>query len=279
MGIFGPKRPLSIDEWEWQLASFKWLIEEFGGIKENPTNQLVIPSADFFPPTSADPSQKAQQIFDQVKILAGMEDWPTRLNAGDETRPAAVAPGFGLKHDTHAPAGEYRLVENAEGGNIAEIFYNPSHINQPEQLIATFAHELAHYLMSGAKTPPPGGWKIHELTTDLAAVYLGFGTFLANSASNFSAFTEFDQMGWQHERQGYLSEHAFVCAIAIWETLAGRDVLLATPFLKPHLAKDLKAAVKYVQKQGILDQVMAMDLDDFIDDTPETEATIEGSSA
>jgi hypothetical protein len=86
-------------------------------------------------------------------------------------------------------------------------------------------------------------------------------------------------MGWQHERQGYLSEHAFVCAIAIWETLAGRDALLATPFLKPHLAKDLKAAVKYVQKQDILDQVMAMDLDDFIDDTPETEATIEGSSA
>lgn len=277
MGIFGPKRPLSADEWEWQLASFKWLIEEFGGITENPTNQLVIPSADFFPPTSADPDEKAQQIFDQVKSLSGMQDWPTKLITGSKSRPSAVAPGFGLKHETHAPAGEFRLAENLAGKPIAEIFYNPSHIDQPEKLIATFAHELAHYLMSGAKTPPPGGWEIHELTTDVAAVYLGFGAFLANSASNFSAFTEFDQMGWQHERQGYLSERALVCALAIWETLADRDALLASSYLKPHLAKDLNAVIKYVKRENIVDQVMAIDLNDFIGDTAETEPNADHS--
>lgn len=266
MGIFGPKRPLSADEWEWQLASFKWLIEEFGGINENPTNKLVVPSAEFFPPTSANPDQKAQQIFDQVKALSGMENWPTKLQAGDASRSSAVAPGFGLKHENHAPAGEFRLADGAPGEQIAEIFYNPSHVAQPENLIATFAHELAHYLMSGAKTAPPGGWDIHELTTDLAAVYLGFGTFLANSASNFSAFTEFDQMGWQHDRQGYLSERALVCALAIWEALAGRDALLAAPYLKSHLAKDLKSAAKYIAKQDISEQVMAVDLSSFVGD-------------
>ncbi|MEL6876411.1 MAG: hypothetical protein AAGM33_13160 [Pseudomonadota bacterium] len=64
MSLFGPKRPLSEDEWEWQLASFKWLLTEFGGIESNPANVLVLPTADFFPPTSAESGQKAQQIFD-----------------------------------------------------------------------------------------------------------------------------------------------------------------------------------------------------------------------
>jgi len=63
---------LSIDEWEWQLASFKWLIQEFGGIEDNPTNILVVASAEYFPPTSTDPKEKADELFDRVKILSGM---------------------------------------------------------------------------------------------------------------------------------------------------------------------------------------------------------------
>ena len=238
MGLFGPKRPLSEDEWDWQLASFNWMIKEFGGIEENPDNVLVLPTPEFFPKTSADPEQKAQEIFDRVKQLAGMEEWPTRLEQGEKSRDLTLGHGQEIKHERHAPAGDYQLKQGDDGNHFALIRYNPSHIDDPAKLIATFAHELSHYLMNTAKTAPPGGWDVHELTTDLCSVYLGFGIFLAMTAWNFQGRND----GWQYERQGYLNERMLVTGIAIWETLAGRDPLHALPYLKPHLAKDMKMA-------------------------------------
>lgn len=266
MILFGPKRPLNADEWEWQLASFKWLIVEFGGIEENPENRLVLPNEEFFPKTSADPSRKAQQIFERVKFLTGMAAWPTHLVQGDQTREATLNSGQILKHDSHAPAGEYQLLQATDGQHYAQISYNPSQLGDPAKLIATFAHELSHYLMSTAKTAPPGGWEVHELTTDLCSVYLGFGIFMATSAWNFQASNE----GWQYERQGYLNERMLITAMVIREMLADRDPLEALPFLKPHLAKDAKMATKYVQRLNILDEVMSKDLSLFAVDETET---------
>ena len=256
MGLFGPKRPVSEDEWDWQLASFKWLITEFGGIEDNPDNRLVLPTSDFFPPASSDPATKAQEVFEQVKNLSGLSEWPTSLVQGDESRAMMLASGQSLKHDSHAPAGEYQLVQSPDGQHYAQIGYNPGHLGDPGKLIATFAHELSHYLMSTAKTAPPGGWEIHELTTDLCSVYLGFGIFMAMSAWNFEGSND----GWQYERQGYLNEPMLVTALAIWETLAERDPLAALSYLKPHLRKDLQRATKYIQKLDISNEIMTMDL-------------------
>ncbi|SIN59668.1 hypothetical protein SAMN02745824_0199 [Parasphingorhabdus marina DSM 22363] len=263
MSLFGPKRPLSKDEWEWQLASFKWLLAEFGGIERNPTNVLVLPTAEYFPPTSGEPAEKAQQIFDQVRTLSGMAEWPTRLLAGEASKEANIASGISLVHENHAPAGEFLVKNGPTGEQLAEIRYNPRHLANPESLIATFAHELSHYLMANAKSDPPGGWDIHELTTDLTAVYLGFGIFMANSAWNFEGHSSFDQQGWQYERQGYLTERGLVTAIAIWETLAGRDPMAAAPFLKPHLAKDLKKATAYVHKNAVAQEIAEYDLEQY----------------
>lgn len=259
MRLFRPKRPLDTDEWYWQLASFKWLITEFGGIEKHPADRLVLPNETFFPGTSADPSRKAQQIFEQVKLLAGMGDWPTKLVQGDQTREMALESGQMLTHDSHAPAGEYRLLKAADGQYHAQISYNPSQLGDPAKLIATFAHELSHYLMSTAKTAPPGGWEVHELTTDLCSVYLGFGIFMATSAWNFAGSNE----GWQYERQGYLNERMLITAMVIWETLAKRNPLEVLPYLKPHLAKDTRMANRFVQKRDLLDEVMATDLSLF----------------
>ncbi|MEO9599581.1 hypothetical protein [Parasphingorhabdus sp.] len=259
MGLFGTKRPLDADEWDWQLASFKWLTTEFGGFERHPANRLVLPEETFFPRTSADPSRKAEEIFEQVKILSGMNDWPTKLVQGEHTREMVLESGQMIKHDSHAPAGEYRLLKADDGQNYAQISYNPAHLGDPAKLIATFAHELSHYLMSTAKTAPPGGWEVHELTTDLCSVYLGFGIFMATSAWNFASNNE----GWQYERQGYLNERMLITAMVIWETLAERDPLKALPYLKPHLAKDTKMANKFVQKRDLLDEVMSIDLSLF----------------
>jgi hypothetical protein len=135
-------------------------------------------------------------------------------------------------------------------------------------MIATFAHELGHYVMSTATTAPPGGWELHELHTDIAAVWLGFGLFLANSARSFSQFQSAGEMGWSSRTQGYLSEPALVTATAIAERLAGRDPIGAEPFLKPYLQSDLRKASKALARlhPDMAAAVDAVDLSEFRSD-------------
>ena len=52
-------------------------------------------------------------------------------------------------------------------------------------------------------------------------------------------------------------------ALAISETLAGRDPMTAAPYLKRHLAKDLRDAARYIAKRNLIDEIMEIDLADY----------------
>lgn len=185
-----------------------------------------------------------EDLLAAVKKAAGMGGWPCELRPGDSERPAQVGFALLLKHHDAPPPCGTSEVRGDDGAPKVIITYNPALTADPTAMIATFAHELGHFLMSTAKTAPPGGWALHELHTDLAAVYLGFGLFLANSARNFSQFQSAGEMGWSSRRQGYLSEAALVTGLAIVERLGGRDPLAAAPYLKTYLASDLRKAVR-----------------------------------
>ncbi|HEY5721217.1 MAG TPA: hypothetical protein VIT45_02750 [Allosphingosinicella sp.] len=240
MGLFGPRLPIDRDELEFQLATFKWLDTEFGSVAGRP---LVLPTSDFFPAPSGG-TPRITALFDNVRNAAGMADWPCELRSGRESRPAQVGFALLLKHEgAEAPCGTFE-VEAPDGVRKVVITYNPSLADDTDAMIATFGHELGHYLMSKAKSDPPGGWDLHELHTDLAGVWLGFGIFLANSAKNFRQFQSGGEMGWESRSQGYLSEGALVTALAIFQRLRGEDPLAPSRWLKDYLRTDLKNAAK-----------------------------------
>ncbi|HET9639646.1 MAG TPA: hypothetical protein VFP12_10600 [Allosphingosinicella sp.] len=262
LSLFAPKLPIDRDELDWQLATFKWLGAEFGPAGEAP---LVLPTAEYFPPSKRKGAGRVEDLFASVKSAAGMADWACELSAGTGDRPAHVGLGLLLRHEGASPPCGTFTVDDGEGGGRVVITYNPSLANDTTALIATFAHELAHYLMSTARNAPPGGWELHELHTDLAAVYLGFGLFLANSARNFGQFQDAGEMGWSSRTQGYLSEGALVTATAIFQRLAGRDPMAAAPWLKDYLRSDLRKAVRALDRihPDLPASVAAVDLSDF----------------
>lgn len=270
VSLFGPRLPIDADELEWQMATFKWLQTEFGSGAE----VLVLPTPAFFPNSPRQGHGRVEDLFGHVRRAAGMEEWPCTLQAGTGDRPQQVGTALLLRHE-HAPApcGTFQLVD-ADGGSRVVITYNPALIADPTALIATLAHELAHYLMSSAKTDPPGGWALHELHTDLAAVWLGFGIFLANSARSFSQYQSGGEMGWSSRTQGYLSEGALVTGLAIAERVAGRDPLAAAPYLKTYLEKDLRRASKALARShpDMAAAVAAVDLAAYRSD-PEVSAS------
>lgn len=265
MGIFRTRPPVHDDEFEWLLAGFKWMLEEFEGIERHRETPLILPTTDFFPDSSLTGHARALELFEQVRSLAALDHQEFRLEAGASSKPLKVATGVGLvHHDDQTPLGTYRVVED-DGAYIPVIAYNPSMLDNPSGLVATFAHELSHYVMDGARREPPGGRDMHELMTDLTAVFLGFGIFLANNAKSFQGYQSFDEMGWSASRSGYLSEAALITSLAVAERLAGRDPNTASRWLKRHLATDLKKADRYLAKRhaDIEASVMAIPLGDY----------------
>lgn len=264
LNLFGPRLKIDADELEFQLATFKWLEQSFGPVREAP----VLPTLAFFPASRNKGDAKIADLFGRVKEAAGMADWPCELQRGEGERPAHVGTGLLLRHEGASPPCGTFEVRDGEGGAKVVITWSPSLADDPTALIATFAHELGHYLMSTAETAPPGGWALHELHTDLAAVHLGFGIFLANSARNFGQFQSAGEMGWSARTQGYLSEQALVTALAIVQRLAGRDPLEPAPHLKDYLRSDLKRTAKALARRfpDMKAAVDAVDLADYAGD-------------
>jgi hypothetical protein len=241
--LFAPKLPIDSDELEWQLATFKWLAAEFGPAGEAP---LVLPTAEFFPPSPRKGPGRVEDLFASVKSAAGMADWPCELRAGAGDRPAHVGTGLLLRHEGASPPCGTFTIDDGGGGQTVVITYNPSLAEDIDSLVATFAHELGHYLMSTA----------------------GTALFLANSARSFGQYQSGGEMGWSSRTQGYLSEGALVTATAIFQRLAARDPMEAAPWLKDYLRLDLKKAAKALDRlhPDMEASVAAVDLGDFAGD-------------
>lgn len=241
MWPFRPRSILEPAEEEWQLETWKWLLEEKGGIDDLKRAPLVLPTREFFPPTDLTGHARAEHIFEAVKQIAGMSEWPCRLVPQHDHGELTVNPITALKVIRGAPAGTYR-----RDGNAAEITYSPRLVNDPWALVATLAHELSHYFLENYRAMPPGGPYKMEPTTDLGVAYLGFGLFAANTAFRFTQHQDFQSQGWQYQRLGYLKEREWVFALAVFLSLRGIGAESATPYLKPHMASQLKRMMRYL---------------------------------
>lgn len=258
LGLFKPKLPIDRDEFEWLMAGYAWLVREFGGIDGLRETALVLPTIEFFPRSGAKGHVRATELFDQVRAIAGMSDWPCDLRAGARDADPHVAHGHALRRLTEAqPLGTFGY---ADGRYF--ITYNPAEIDRPESLVATFAHELAHYLIHTASDRPPGGAELEEHATDLGAIFMGFGVFQANTAREFSQFQSAGETGWQMRSSGYLSELSRVTALAMFVLLTGADATAAERALKDYLRGPFRKALAAIAREhpDLAVSIMAVDL-------------------
>ena len=229
---------------DWQFDCFEWLLKNTGGFKVFSETVLVQPSSQFFPQHGMTGPELAEALFLQVKEYAGMSDWPCKLEAQDEDPNPVVAPTLVVQDAPSAPAGTFSAM--AEG---VVITYNPGSISDPMSLIATFAHELSHYLTGSFSEEPPGGWENWEYAVDVTSVFLGFGIFAANSVVTFSQYAAFDSQGWRTSRSGYLSEAEVIHALGIFAALGGISQSEILEHLKPYLRGLYKRACRELLDQ------------------------------
>ena len=258
LGLFKPRLLVEADESDWLLACFAWLSEEFGGVERIARTKLVIPE-DFLP-GRATGHERALEIFQRVKALSGLSDWPCDLLPSAATRASRVGTGVALRHTSQPDMGSFGY----ENGRY-HIRYNPALLAAPQSLVATFAHLLAHYLLHTARTSPPGGSALKKQVCDVAAIRMGFGLFLVNTAKSFEQFQDFGEQGWQAQHSGALSENAMLTALALFIRLGQADQKAAERELKDYLRKPLRKTLAALDAQypDLASAVEAVDLGDW----------------
>jgi hypothetical protein len=231
---------------QWLFDSYAWALKNFGSDIFYQDTILVTPTEEHFPDKIEDAKEMASKVFQRVKKYAGMENWDCELLAQEPDENPVVAPTIVIKNAPRGPAGTFSVTDGEDQKII--ITYNQDQTRNPVMLVATFAHELGHYLSSIAKEHPPGGEELWEPATDLLATFMGFGLFLTNSAFSFSQFTDVNSQGWSAQRQGYLSQYELTYALAIFCVLKDIEISEVEIHLKSTLRSFYKKAVKEINK-------------------------------
>jgi hypothetical protein len=236
--LFGQNRFLKDEDEDWHLTTWKWFLQNFGGIKRLKSSPFVNATSEFFPATDLTGSARAQYVFDCVRKLAQA---PERQYAISEQAEPADAPP--LLESTHkCVLGTFRNAQSE-----AFITYDPRCLAQPTILVTVFAHELSHSILDPVRATVPGGDVMYEYATDLMTVFLGFGAFGADRALDFlpGVGRNARETGFS---VGYLREYDWVFALAVFLELRDQDVDDASPMLKSYLYSEVKTAVHYLKK-------------------------------
>jgi len=246
---------------QWIFATYEWALRNFGSDIFYEDTVLVQPTNERFSDLRAAPEKLVENIFDRVRTFAAMQDWPCELQAQEPDAITHVAPFVHMEGAPRGPAGTFRITAaDGQAQPRALITYNPDQVRDPGALVATFAHELAHYLAHSCEDDPPGGEDLHEHATDLLAVFQGFGIFLANSAFSFQQFQGAGSQGWSSRRQGYLSQYELVYALALFCQLKGLTRREAEPFLKSSLVPFFRKSWKEIEVDPGLAHLKTIDV-------------------
>ncbi len=245
---------LSEESSNFQVECFQWLLTHFGGDDFHKDTQLVLPTDEFFPAEECSNGLSTESVFHKVKKYAGLDDWPVNLVAQEDDSSNLVAPTLLIRNTEENPFG---TISENEDGQVT-ISYNPKVEADPTQMIATFAHELSHYLTSSAPEPPPGGWENWEYATDICSTFLGFGIFMANSTFSFKQFSNDQTIGWETSGGGYLSEAEHSYALAIFLGLKGIEPKTALPFCDTNIKGYLKQSIKELEATNIIDELKSV---------------------
>jgi len=164
----------------------------------------------------------AQSAFETMRIIATQMEVPVEnieLHLYDEgVQSISSGSPFGnsmFLNEDDAQKGSAGLYWGATSQGPYEIWVNRDKLAEPENLVATLAHEISHIKLLGEDRIDEND----EHLTDLTAVIFGLGIFNANAA--FQTFTTIKTYGWRS--QGYLSQIQWGYALALFAHLRGES--------------------------------------------------------
>lgn len=239
--------PVSEQNRLWLEDAFGLLLDFFG---QDLTRQrkVLIPHYDDFPIAY---NGTEESTYETMKIIATQMEVPfesIELTFYDEgihslSTGSPFGSGIFLKSDD-ADKSSAGLYWGQTAYGRYEVWLNRNKLAEPENLVATLAHEIAHIKLLGEERMDEND----EHLTDLTTVIFGLGIFNANAA--FQTFTKVDSYGWQS--QGYLSQPQWGYALALFAHLRGEESPAWIKHLTPNVKADFLQGQRFIAENPSL---------------------------
>ncbi len=228
------KSPVTEERRIWIEGAFSWLLKTFDKEKTIHRKILVPHFSDF--PIQFNGNE--QTAFDVLKIVAEqmevpldeihLEFYTQGVTEVGVTNPFGTGVYLGKEKDAKQSSGLYWGKD--ESDNKFHIWLENKNLHEPENLVATLAHEIAHIKLLGESKLEEND----EHLTDLTTIVFGMGIFNANAA--FRSFKNFHSSGWS--KQGYLSQMDWGYGLALLAHIRGEQTPTWTEFLSTNVKGD-----------------------------------------
>jgi hypothetical protein len=228
-GWFQPRCPLRTQEKVWVETRMSWLAAKLGAARML-TAQMIEPTDEFFPDEYRASVESAQRMFD--RLLDYMRIDPDRVQ-------------LVVREDwtDQDPLGEYVR------GNPSAIHINPSQYADPESLVGTLTHELAHEILLGGGLVEGNDEDLERLT-DLLPAFLGLGIFCANSAFRERTMREGRFSWWSIHKQGYLPMRMHAYGLAVFAYAREETAPSWADHLRLDIHEPMLKGLRYLEKTG-----------------------------
>lgn len=244
LDLFTKKPLIDDDELAFIADTFVWAATHLDGEYFLHETQIITPSGQFFPEQVSSIEEMAKTVFKRVVDYAGLSHWPLTLVSPADAR-AQTLPRLQVTNRLRGSRSEVY----SENGALIPFSFNPQQINQPEDLVASYAVGLAHLLVAAVNQQqgalPPGGPEKLPQACDVIAVFLGFGVMLSNTAYQFKGGCGSCYNPYAN-RQAALTEAQTVFAHALVSHFKPEQ--RSNTYLKPHLRGQFKQAKSQLKR-------------------------------
>ena len=245
---FGQKKPLlDEDTILWMFDCYGWALRNFDSRVFYQETVLVTPSNEHFPGRADHAGEMASLIFGRVQHFAGLDHWPCHLMNANQIQQLELPK---VRYDGALRGSEAQSLVSVDESQYLPFVYDEFMLNDPEVLIASYAHLFAHYLGSTAQESLPGSQEYWPFVTELLASFLGFGVIMANTAHTAKIRSCGSCSGPAVERTNFLSPLEMTYALAIFCHLKKIPLKTISRNLKKSLLPFYKKAEKDVLARG-----------------------------
>lgn len=252
LSLFKPQPFLDESTTNWIIDTYAWALAHFEAGYFTSNTQLVLPTGEFYPDRVSSIDEMAKSVFGKTLCYAGLEKWPIKLVSPAEYQQNPALQKMPKLSFTGALRGsDVEIISNDFSQSASHNIYvsfNPNQINQPQDLIASFAQAFAAIMIVQRGIEPPGGQQFMPQAIDLVASFMGFGVMFANTAYQFkggcgSCYNKYAN------REVALPENEMLYCLALYSVLKGVTAKQVTPHLKGHLRSGFKKAFKELDKK------------------------------
>lgn len=221
-----PKAPLAFREKAWVEMRLRWLAERFGTKRLTQCRMILPDDLDGDEPFDGS-SEAARRLFERICGFM-------------EVVPSQVALEFAPDEQMVGRAGEYDGTQKIV--RVAERL-----LQTPDNLAATFAHELAHHILltQFSQDLLENNGDV-EWVTDLTPIIFGLGIYAANATVHDKSETSGQMHFWHISRHGYLPARMIGYAMALLIKLSEQTDIRWMQWLRGDASDTLLKSLEYL---------------------------------